>query len=225
MTTRSAICRQCGDLFDSASATFNLLGRTVTVAEHFCETCQAAKEAALIEPKRVTAMLWEDLCPRAYQGFDIDRLPESSRATAKTVLMWQWSPRGVGLIGDSRAGKTFVIHELARRQHEQGRTVRLLTGTGFAYAAGSPEGSERRSMIDRSIRCDVLVLDDLDKMKLTDRVEADLFHVIEERRRAMRPMLVTVNARGVELEAMMSATGARPVVNRLREDVCRFYAM
>lgn len=226
MTISLANCKGCGTSFESASASFTIAGRSVTIRESYCPTCQAEKEADLTEPEKAPLRKpWSEICPLAYQGFDFGRLPDLSRGTATQVFEWKESPRGIGLIGESRRGKTFVIHELMRRLYESRKSVRLESGTGFAYAVGSPEQSERRRVIDSCIRVDCLLIDDLDKMKLTDRVEADLFHVIEERRRAQRPMFVTLNAKGATLETMMSENAAKPIINRLREDVCRFFAI
>ena len=168
---------------------------------------------------------WADICPTAYQNFNFALLPESSRTIAEKTLRWDTGPKGIGLVGDSRAGKTFIMHELARRIYDMGGRIKLTSGTEFAYACGSPEQSERRAMVDTCVSVQYLFIDDIDKMKMTDRVESDFYHVIEQRRRALKPVFTTLNATGDELRATMSGTGGTPIVNRLRHDVCEFYAI
>ena len=228
ITTNKANCKKCGAEFDSTAATFALGGSTLCLRQSYCDPCQRLKEAQIEAQTRgsdAPPLKWSEICPAAYQGFDLNRLPEASRGVAFNVLNWQKSEKGVGMIGDSRAGKTFIMHELARRVFERGGKIKLTSGTEFAYACGSSEAGERRAMIDSCIAVAHLFLDDIDKMKMTDRVESDFYHVIEQRRRALKPVFVTLNASGAELERMMSDNGGSPIVNRLRHDVCEFYAI
>lgn len=211
------------------SADFTIGGKAFTIGQSLCDPCQSAKEEELETQSRGSHAAgrpaWEEICPEAYRGFKMEKLPVDSRHVAFKALEWQWNPKGVGLIGDSRAGKTFIMHELARRIYVEGGKIKLTSGTEFAYACGSSEAGERRAMIDSCISVSHLFLDDIDKMKMTDRVESDFYHVIEQRRRAMKPVFVTLNASGAELTQKMSANGGDPIVNRLRHDVCEFYAV
>ena len=226
--TLTTFCKGCGQIFEGASATMELMGVTVTMRENYCPTCQAEKEQAAREMtlgSTASRPKWKEVCPAAYQGFDMARLPESSRATVEKILDWKWGAQGIGLIGESRAGKTFAIHEVIRRLYAQNLGVKLLSGTGFAFGVASLKGDAREALINACIAVPVLLIDDIDKMKVTDRVEADLYHVIEERRKKLFPIFCTLNARGEELKAMMGDNAGAPIVNRLREDVCKFYAI
>lgn len=228
ITTNRANCRKCGTPFESTSATFAMGESVISLRQSYCDPCQQTKEAQIQAQARgsdAPPVKWTEICPAAYQGFDMNRLPKESRSVAFSILNWQRSEKGVGMIGDSRAGKTFIMHELARSIFEGGGKIKLTSGTEFAYACGSSEAGERRAMIDSCISVAHLFLDDIDKMKMTDRVESDFYHVIEQRRRALKPVFVTLNASGAELERMMSGNGGSPIVNRLRHDVCEFYAI
>lgn len=229
MQTKPTTCRRCGTEFPAMSAEFAIGGKSLTIGQVYCDPCQIVKEDELDAQSRgsvaVARPAWEEICPAAYQGFDLPSLPLKSQRTAWRAFEWQPGPKGVGLIGDSRAGKTFIMHELARRIYLDGGKIKLTSGTEFAYACGSSEAGERRAMIGSCISTPHLFLDDIDKMKMTDRVESDFYHVIEQRRRALKPVFVTLNASGAELERMMSATGGSPIVNRLRHDVCEFMAV
>lgn len=221
-------CKTCQNPFESSAVSFAIAGVTVSLSQSICDPCQHEYEADLARQSRgsiMTASKWEDICPPCYRGFDLELLPESSKAIARKALGWEDSAKGVGLVGPSRSGKTFILFELMRRLHGKGCRVKATSGTDFAYACGSPDQDERRKMIDGCINAELLYLDDIDKMRMTDRVESDFYRVIEERRRWLKPVFVTLNATGKDLAGMLSATGGTPIVNRLRHDVCEFYAI
>jgi len=85
-----------------------------------------------------------------------------------------------------------------------------------------PANGEPFDTIPRGTAADI---DDIGNARYTDRVEKDLFHVLESRRRFLRPVFVSVNGKGSDLEASLSEHTARPIVNRLRHDVCDFYSI
>ena len=67
---------------------------------------------------------------------------------------------------------------------------------------------------------DVLYLDDLDKAKFTERIEAEIYHVINSRTENGKPILATVNTQGDALADLMSDNRGWPIVRRLR-DYCK----
>jgi hypothetical protein len=222
MTTRP--CRECGRSFEAASASFIFQSKSCHLEQHVCDDCVEAYDKRIADPQRQGSARapWESICDAAYLGFDLTRLPETSRGFAAKVFAWQDGAKGIGLAGPSRIGKTFIVTELFRRHYEYGKSVKMVLGTEFAYACGSPDGDERRRMIDSCIAVEMLFIDDIAKPKMTDRVEADLFHVLERRKRTLRPVFVTLNGNGQTLAAMLSSEGANALVNRLRHDVCEF---
>lgn len=227
MNCEIALCRECRREFDSHSQSFDVVGVSIQLRENYCEDCRQGWEAKLSSsslPDR-SRQKWESICDAAYLGFEMDKLPEPSRQFAAKVFEWQFGARGVGLAGESRIGKTFVITELFRRWHERGKRVKMVLATDFAYAMGDPDQTARRRMIDDCIDADMLFIDDIAKPKMTDRVETDLFHVLERRKRNLRPVFATLNGGGKTLAAMLSDEGGNAIVNRLRHDVCEFYAI
>lgn len=225
--TTTKTCPDCGSSFTSESVTFSLLGRNVTFRELACEPCrgqreinETAKTAKEANPNRQS---WESLAPRAYQGFTRSMLPESSQSVSDTVLRWSHSERGIGLSGVSRTGKTFILTELMRRKYELGHSVHMPTASDFAYSCGSGHDGDRREMIGKCLSVDLLFLDDIGNARYTDRVEKDLFHVLENRKRNLRPVFCTINGKGADLASGMSEHSAIPIINRLRHDVCEFF--
>ncbi|MGB0145001.1 MAG: hypothetical protein ACPGAP_09535 [Akkermansiaceae bacterium] len=209
------------------TATFEVAGESFAiVGQLHCDSCVESYDTRQAEHSRTVHAKdrpnWSEICPPAYQQFDRRKLPPDASAIADRVLGWQPGPKGIGLMGESRKGKTFLLYELFRRWYEHGASVCITSGTEFAWACGSIDQHDRRELMTRMIKADMLFIDDLGKEKMTDRVEADLYHVIEQRRRFQRPVFVTVNSGGDALAGKMSADGGIPIVNRLREDVCEF---
>ena len=227
--TTTKTCPDCGASFDSESVTFALLGRNVTFREMACEPCRDQREinanAQVAQSSTHHRQAWETIAPRAYQGFSRSTLPESSQSVSDTVLRWSHSERGIGLSGASRSGKTFILTELMRLKYEAGHSVHMPTASDFAYSVGSGHDGDRREMIGKCLSVDLLFIDDIGNARYTDRVEKDLFHVLENRKRNLKPVFCTINGKGADLAASMSEHSAIPIVNRLRHDVCEFYAI
>ena len=199
--TTTKTCPDCGASFDSESVTFALLGRNVTFRELACEPCRG-KRKAKEEAKELSERLgdrpaWETIAPRAYQGFSRQMLPESSQSVSDAVLRWSHSERGIGLSGASRSGKTFILTELMRVKYEAGYSVHMPTASDFAYSVGSGHDGDRREMIGRCLSADLLFIDDIGNVRYTDRVEKDLFHVLESRKRNLKPVFCTINGKAL----------------------------
>ena len=168
------------------------------------------------EPKAATD-LWLSICPPNYARFDFERLPPRGKASAVEVL--EWCPKvgsgtGVALVGPSDGGKSMLIHEVARRAFVSGWDVFCTLSTEFALKCGDVEC--RKGYLERCVNCAILLLDDVGKAKLTERVETDLYHVLETRERYEQPILWTANSKGEELKESMSKDRADPIINRLR---------
>jgi DNA replication protein DnaC len=227
MTTKT--CKSCETLFEAdAPVTLHLFGKSVTLAQNYCDPCQRelenrAEQLSRGERPGDSRAPWETICDKAYQGFDRSMLPESSLRACDAILRWEHSKRGCGLSGESRKGKTYIMTELMRRQYAKGYSVWMPTAGTFAYQSGSTFGNERREMMDKCLNSDLLFIDDIGNARFTDRVEKDLFHVLEQRRRNLRPVFVTINGKGSDLKAILSEQSAAPIVNRLRDEVCEFY--
>lgn len=83
------------------------------------------------------------------------------------------------------------------------------------------DGFENRThgkVLDKFISCAVLVLDDLGKERLTQRMESDLFAIIDERTSNLRPTIITTNYNGQGLNDRFSntETGAA-IIRRLKD--------
>jgi len=216
--TKPATCHHCGKGFDGLT----LFGRLV---QKCCsDECTAAMKAKLgldsvgnpIKPKAATDP-WLSICPPNYARFDFERLPPRGKACAVSVLAWSpeaTSGAGIALVGPSDGGKSMLIHEVARRAFVSGWDVFCTLSTEFADCCADLD--RRKAYRERCENAAILLMDDVGKAKLTERVETDLYHVLEIRERYERPILWTANSKGSDLRQNMTEDRADPIINRLR---------
>lgn len=165
---------------------------------------------------------WDRMVGSYYYTFDPDRIPQSIRPHLDDVFGWHPdSPKGVGFLGKSRAGKSRVLFELGRRLYVRGQDVYPTSGIEFAEkVAGQVHNKEDfESYMARVKNCKILVLDDADKLNFTPAVEASYYGMLEYRRRFQKPILVSVNSTGKEMAQNATQNRGEPIVNRLR-DLC-----
>ena len=196
------------------------MGRRVVPV--YCDRClhlitEEQVDLQRLEKLAAVKSAWARMCPSEYEQTDAAKIP--NQRCLNKVLGWQFGPRGLMIGGPTGQGKTRSLMLLCRRLViEEGRQVKLFMGNSFARACADMfgEGSSTQWMKD-AIKADVVVLDDLGKFKLTERVESELSGLVEERTSWGRPVLVTLNATGEELKAKLSADRGAPLLRRLRE--------
>ena len=126
------------------------------------------------------------------------------------------------LFGETRAGKSraaylmAIAYSTACRRAALFLPMRRLEGAiekGFA-------SKKHAEQMDALAETGFLVLDDLDKVRLTERMAVELFGLIDERTMNRRPTIITTNLNGTALEERLSKVDpnlAAPFVARLRE--------
>lgn len=145
-------------------------------------------------------------CPPLFKMTSIARLPEKMREVARS-----WVPSGerhsLLLHGTTGNGKTRTAWCVANRiwaekatcgtNHDMlFRTMSQLTDD-ITSSFSDDKGHE--SLMRRLFKADLLVMDDLGKEKMTARVCADLFAIVDNRANEMLPTIVTTNFNGVGL--------------------------
>ena len=224
MTTTAAVssatCPECG-----AKHTIPLVrlpsGRILDAADcPDCERKAEAREQAERERAEAAALAekWRALCPPAYQETDPARLPQEQ---LEAVLGWQYGPEGLLLIGPTGAGKTRCAYLLLKRLLDEGRRIVAFDCVRFGHdcARRFRDGSGE-DWSDGLAKVDLVFFDDLGKGRFTERVEAELFAVVERRLANKLPCIVTTNMTGRSLVAKASHERGEPLVRRLRES-CR----
>ncbi len=217
MITITCQAPDCGKPFDHAPIV--LFGRERPSPE-FCPPCSEkraveARKKARLEEERDLLGQWSFVCPPLYMDSDVKRLPEKP---TQQVLAWKFNPKGLVLIGPTGTGKTRAAFLLLKRLYLEGRSVEVFHGNRFGHECSRKFFDNQGEEWIRDIFVqDVVFFDDLGKFKMTERVEAELFSLIELRVSHLRPIIVTTNFVGESLESKLTSDRGHPLVRRLRE--------
>jgi hypothetical protein len=204
-------CHRCGTPFELPNTPAN---RYITI----CPECQNKREEAhpeIIEARRIKS--FNSICPVAYQSINPALLPNPSKL--EEVLKWEYGPDGMIFMGSTGSGKTRLAWALMKREVLSGRSIKALDSrAGLQYASIYSQSPQNvMHWVSRLVLAEILLLDDIFKIKLTDSFEATIFTVIDQRISWHRPTIITSNDTGETLKARLSVDRADPLLRRLRE--------
>jgi DNA replication protein DnaC len=215
-------CTDCNTEFNGEDLTF---AGKVVFATTRCDACnekavEEAKEAqAKIARKASQTAFWEEV-PTLYQDTDLKRL---NPILVKGIASWTYGAKGIGMIGQSGAGKTRAAVELLKMFYYQNKSICFLKATKLTQHAQdkfSDTSEIKNKAIDRIRRaytCHILLLDDLGKGRLPASAEELLYDLIDERTERGLPVIWTSNANADQLHSMLSADRGQPILRRLAE--------
>ena len=189
-----------------------------------CESCAEAERVKRLGQQRQEEIAqrraeWNRICPPMYLKFDAALLPQSAKGKLEEVLRWRPRKRGLIIKGQTGKGKSFLAYALAGKLFiELGVRVQVFDCLDFAHRYGRLSAEYRADeWMDGLAESPLLFFDDFGKLKMTDRIEAELFGLIERRMSHERPLVMTTNDTSETLAARMTPDRGEPFVRRLRE--------
>jgi len=164
---------------------------------------QLAHEAALRKD------FWQQ-CP-AYYSNGVDMAKAKRPDHLEYVRKWKPDERtGLILIGESGLGKTWSEYALAAELAAQEITCEIWRGRDFGKEAIKRIWLTDDEHLDKWVEhlcgdLGVLMLDDVDKMGLTDVPVGTLFDVADRRGKDEMPLIISLNTHGSVFAAAMDA--------------------
>lgn len=221
-------CERCHCQFETEQV--NVFG--TMVAQHCCDQCldehrKGEVETANRQLQQRRFERFKDRCPKGMFYFDRDRFP-SELARHDRVINADVAKSGVLIHGRTGVGKSRSIWQLAQRLVvKDGLKVEILEDRAFGRLierSFNESGSGHDQLIRRFQYCDVLIIDDIGKARLTDRVESDLFDIVDHRYSEEKPMCFTTQFTGEPLRNRFGCkeTGAA-IVRRIIETTEAIY--
>ena len=126
--------------------------------------------------------------------------------------------RGVVIHGAIGAGKTRAMWELLKVAWTANTKVFTPGKNSFDHQLAwqyKTENAER--WIAEVCDADIVAFDDVTKMRMTERVESELFGVIDHRTTHHLPVIVTVQGDSTSISRAMGDDKSAPLIRRLRE--------
>jgi DNA replication protein DnaC len=165
-----------------------------THCDDCCESVMAKKAQEELTVTHTQALVEkvQQIIPPLYQETDPEKLPYAPR---QEVMAWEdrRNAKGLWMVGDTRTGKTRTLCLLLERLLKEGKEVRAFFHGGFTDDLLEVLRSERsfKAWKRKVTKTPIMAIDDLFSNKMTERSEAALFEILDERIAWQRPTFVT----------------------------------
>lgn len=211
------VCNECGKTFDLF---FPSLANLVHTCPDCCEKHAIEESRELIARSgNVRLQQWLKLCPEIFQDTN-EQHKNFPRELFAKVMAWTYGGKGLLLTGSTGKCKSRCVWLLLKREFIDGKRnfEAIDHSVGFQYGEQFAKSSAEASRwVQKLSKADILLMDDVFKVKLTDSLEAALFTVISNRTEHKKPILCTLNDTGATLSARMSEDRGKALVRRLGE--------
>lgn len=213
MNTEKTTCQFCSTEFDYEP----IVGMPFTLKPTVCDECDAlrrtAEESAMMKKRMAEFDL---ICPPAYRESDPGHPSMPSPSKLAEILNWKPNPIGLVIHGDTRTCKTRCSWMLVKSLVvQQGVGVHYVSSNEFAAESASAWSSSE--WMTELLSAPVLFVDDLFKHRPSERVEADLFQLLDTRIAKQLPNIITTNFVGDKILQQLSKDRGPAIVERIRE--------
>lgn len=210
----------CGKCGGARQVKLDVFGRE-RIVWCICKCEQEAMEAekrdmeARESAKKVARMKREGFPEAVYSSWTFDNDDEKDPHTMGVAKRYaahfsELAKEGQGLVfhGGMGTGKTYASACIANAVMEQGYSV-LMTNMSRIYNTVNSTWENRQSDIDRLMRYDLLIIDDLGVERGSEHVTETVYAVIDGRYKANKPMVVSTNLTIEELKSTSDLGRAR----------------
>ena len=161
---------------------------------------------------------WRKVCPEMYDETDMSRI---SINKARSVLTGFDLSGGLYIHGVAGSCKTRCAWYLMAREFCAGKTIACLDGFELPMIMRMDFEAQRKR-IDNICECDVLLIDDIFKARLTEPQETLLFEILERRSSHKLPFVITAQIRlDKEVAKLFTDNGGElrftPISRRIQE--------
>ena len=203
-----------------------LTDRPLPLNRH-CESCSRKiaeeKERQLLEQQRrdedARRKRFESEVPSLYQNTPSDLIDP---ILLDAVNSWVYSPKGLGMVGETGLGKTSAQVRLQAKQSKKGKSICFLEATELAELASAAnqyndesKKKQAEQRLHKAKTSDITLLDDLGKGKLTERGESSLYELLNYRYSHQLPMFWTSNSTAEEMLKSFSDDRGMAIIRRL----------
>lgn len=224
-TPYTLICAHCGTPIESHVQADDLLDpltkaliERIARLKMLCRTCHAEwTEKRAKEQRHSRAIQWRSYCPAAFRDTQKHRLPSPTKLDR--VLQWKFGAKGMLMTGPTGQGKSRCAWKLVEREFFLGRDVEVMDANfGMMFAQKySVSGAAAYDWLEQKAKADILLMDDVFKVKLTDAAEGAIFNVVNARCESGAPIIVTLQDNAESLKQRMTADRGEALIRRLRE--------
>lgn len=156
--------------------------------------------------------------PTRYAEASYETLTEPQAHDGKISRWWDSGPRSIVLAGPARTGKTTAAYAITNDVHTRGAWTVVRTAADLS-AALKPDSGEPLAY-QYAVECELLLIDDLGRERVTDWWLEQLQRIIDARCANGRRLITTTN-HGTSAATTYDDLSARygyPVVERLIDD-------
>ena len=212
------ICRLCQKEFEIGVPVSSAIAKFVTVCPE-CSEERAIKNGEDLKAsnRHIQEENWKLICPPVFQGTQAHLLPSPTKL--QKVLQWQYGPQGLILFGKTGFGKSRCAWELAKREFMAGKSVsRVDASSGYDYASMfSTSAQNAANWIRKRSASDLLLMDDVFKVKLTESFEQAIFAIVNARVESKLPIITTCNDTSTTLKDRVSQDRGGALLRRLTD--------